>query len=95
MGYLRYGQQQSFQFDDRTLAHLRAVITGKLVLQESFIFTWTDEGLQRSLWMHPTLPLSFEFDSSEPPAVNRSWVELLMGLANSPAGLRLAREPQE
>ncbi|MBK0418599.1 hypothetical protein JD276_06070 [Leucobacter sp. CSA1] len=94
MGYLRYGQHQPFQFDDRTLTHLRVVITGKFVLQESFVFTWTDEGLQRSIWMHPSHTLTFEFESAETPPVNREWIELLMGLANSPAGLRLAKEPE-
>lgn len=92
MGSLHYGSNQVFLFEDRVLAHLRSVILGKLVLQESFAFTWNDSGAQRSLWMHPGLMLQFEFDSADSYEINRSWIEALAATANSPGGLRLVPE---
>ena len=93
MGNLYYAHQQVFGFDDRTLAHLRTVILGKFTMQESLVFTWNDLGQQRSLWLHPSQTLHFEFDSRVTPELNREWVEALTTLANSPAGLRLLDEP--
>ena len=93
MGYLHYGPQQVFPFEDRVLAHLRAVIIGKLILQESFVFTWNDAGIQQTIWLHPTMTLYFEFEGVTPHEINRSWVETLTALANGPSGLKLVPEP--
>ncbi|MGI8393618.1 hypothetical protein [Leucobacter sp. W1038] len=93
MGNLHYAHDQVFGFDDRTLAHLRTVILGKFTLQESLVFTWNDSSQQRSLWLHPAQTLYFEFDSPGIPELNREWIESLMALANSSAGLRLVDEP--
>lgn len=92
MGYLHYGESHAFAFDDRTLTHLRTVILGKLNLQESLVLTWLDEGRQRSVWLHPTIPLQFEFEQDVTPELNPEWVEQLRSLANSLAGLRLVEE---
>lgn len=94
MGYLHYGESRSFSFDDRALTHLRTVILGKLNLQESLVFTWLADGRQRSIWLHPTIPLHFEFEDDTTPELNPEWVEQLLSLANSPAGLRLIDEPR-
>lgn len=94
MGYFHYTSQQVFGFDDYLLTHLRTVIVSKLLQQESFLFTWQDGGIQRSIWLHPSLPLSFEFDSAEVPHINREWVTELLALANGPGGLRVIPEPQ-
>ena len=94
MGYFCYGGLDRFDFDDRVLTHLRAVILAKYNLQESLVFTWTFEGKQYSLWLHPTVPLRFEFDHEETPELNPLWKEQLMMLANSPGGLRLSDEPE-
>lgn len=93
MGYLYYTPQQVFRFDDYLLTHLRTVIITKFIQQESCIFTWSDDGLQRSIWLNPALPLSFEFDGSEVPPINHDWVNELLSLANGPGGLRLVPEP--
>lgn len=93
MGYLHYGPSQIFRFDDRSLAHLRTVVVAKLIQQESFLFTWKDSGIRRSIWMHPAIPVQFEFDSTESPQLNRGWVEELMASANSTGGLKLRPEP--
>lgn len=94
MGYLHYTSQQVFAFDDYLLTHLRTVIVSKLLQQESFLFTWHDGGIQRSIWLHPTLPLSFEFDRADVPPINREWIAELLALANGPGGLRVVPEPQ-
>lgn len=93
MAFLHYGGIASFQFDDRTLTHLRTVILGKLNLQESLAFTWADGAHQRSVWLHPGLALHFEFDAETTPELNAAWIDQLMVLANSPAGLRVVEEP--
>jgi len=95
MGYLHYGSGHRFEFDDHLLAHLRSVILSKLLLQESFVFTWVDFGEQRSIWLHPSLPLQFEFDRQTTPELDREWLEHLSLLANSPGGLRLTAEESE
>lgn len=93
MGHLHYGETRSFKFDDRTLTHLRTVILGKLGLQESLVFTWIEDRRQNSIWLHPTIPLHFEFEQEVAPDLNPQWVEQLLALANSPSGLRLTEEP--
>ena len=93
MGTLHVSEQHIYHFEDRTLAHLRTVITNKLLQQESFMFTWVDAGLQRSAWIHPASHLVFEFESPNTPEINRAWAEELFSLANSPGGLRLVDEP--
>lgn len=94
MGKLLYGSNYSFDFDDRTLTHLRTVITSKLLRQESFSFTWKDDGCQRTLWMHPGIVLVFQFDSESTDAINPEWIAVLTQQANTPAGLRLVPEPR-
>jgi hypothetical protein len=75
------------------------VILGKLVLQESFAFTWNDSEtqqnthIQRSIWIHPGLTLQFEFGSTGPQEINRAWLEALTTTANSAGGLKLVPEP--
>ncbi|PII81366.1 hypothetical protein BMH31_13155 [Leucobacter sp. OLIS6] len=93
MGYLHYSGMESFAFDDRLLTHLRTVILGKLNLQESLVLTWTRDGQQHSIWLHPTVPIHFEFDSEATPELNPQWIEQLLALANSSGGLRCVEEP--
>ncbi|MGO1537838.1 MAG: DUF7882 family protein [Leucobacter sp.] len=93
MGSLHVGPSQIYRFEDRLLAHLRSVIIGKLLQQESFLFTWDDASIQRSVWIHPASPLEFEFDNTERIPLNRTWVNALMSLANGPSGLHLVEEP--
>ncbi|UOQ57142.1 hypothetical protein MUN78_16040 [Leucobacter allii] len=94
MGCLHYGPRLSYAFDDRTLAHLRAVITAKLLRQESFVLTWNEGAAQRTVWLHPSVDLVFDFDEYRAEPLNLAWLEVLSDLANSPAGLRLVEEPE-
>lgn len=93
MGSLHYGDLEVFEFDDRTLTHLRTIILGKLNLQESLVFTWVSEDRQHSIWLHPSVPIHFEFDVAETPELNPLWIEQLLSLAKSPSGLRCVEEP--
>lgn len=93
MGNLHLSERDIYRFDDRTLAHLRTVITSKLLQQESFMFTWIEAGIQRSAWLHPASNLIFEFESAHTPEINRAWAKELFSQANSLGGLRLVPEP--
>lgn len=97
MGQLIYASTHEVGFDDRVLAHLQLVITGKLRRGEAFNFSWTNTPEQGSgrttLWLHPTIPVVFTFAGSRMPAINRQWVEDLMASANSAGGLRVIAEP--
>jgi hypothetical protein len=97
MGTLTYDSTLAADFDDRILAHLQIVIGAKLRRNEAFYFSWKDDtsiGDGRTvIWVHPHIPLSFKFFGSRAPAINREWIDELMLLANTPAGLHLIPEP--
>lgn len=98
MGKLIYGAPTwTAEFEDRELAHLRIVITAKLRRAESFAFSWKYESAygsgRSSLWLHPAIPLQFQFYSGREPVMSRAWIEELMLTANSPNGLELVPEP--
>ena len=98
MGQLIYGpSHDSFEFDDRTLAHFRVVIITKLRRRESFTLTWDismANGSGRiSLWLDPSIPLQFRFDGSREPVLNRAWIEALASVAASTTGLIPLPEP--
>lgn len=99
MGTLTYDVVSKVDFDDRALAHLQIVIASKFRRGESFNFSWVKEPAAGSgrttIWMHPAIPLVYDFLGSRTPAINREWLNALMETANSPAGLRLVAEPAE
>ncbi len=98
MGQLFYkGAEGPIEIEDRTLAHLRLVFMTKLRRGEPFLFITTSPhgNWPREFWIHPSLPLQFHFVGSRPPQINTRWIDALMGSANSPAGLRMVREPLE
>ena len=49
----------------------------------------------RSYWVHPGVPLQFQFFSNHPIPINRVWIEALMESASGPNGLTLVPEPNE
>ncbi|MFD4422350.1 hypothetical protein ACFWN7_12735 [Agromyces sp. NPDC058484] len=94
MGTLYYGDAGTpIDIEDRALAHLKIAIATKLRRGESFMLSWIhagDKGRGRSsIWVHPSIPLRFEFDCSEMPELSREWVEELMLEANSTSGVVL------
>ena len=98
VGKLIYGAPTwSAEFEDRELAHLRVVMIAKLRRAESFAFSWGYEAAygsgRSSMWLHPAIPLQFQFYGGREPVLNRDWIEALMLTANSPGGLELLPEP--
>jgi hypothetical protein len=97
MGKLYYGAARyEVEFEDRVLAHLQLVMTGKLRRSEAFLLSWTtpvERGSGRSaIWIHPTTDLHFQFSGNSRPAVNREWLERLAVLANTATGLYVTPE---
>ena len=97
MGNFIYGAPSiSVEFDDRVLAHLKVVVIAKLRRGESFTFSWENAAASgsghNSIWLHPAIPLQFEFFGSREPTLNRAWLEDLVQLSNTPAGLRIVPE---
>lgn len=93
---LIYGGTQEYEFEDRTLAHLKVAITMKLRRQESFLMSWTvptERGGGRfSLWLAPSIPLVFRFNGGRPPQLNKQWLTVLSEFSNTPRGLIVMSE---
>ena len=75
MGMLYYGTADSpVHIDDVLLAHLKVVMTTKLRRGESFTVAWTHDACsppgRTTLWIAPSIPLRFLFDSSEPATLD-------------------------
>lgn len=94
MGQLIYGTQAaSFDIDDRTLAHVEAVVLAKLRRNESFALTIEpDGGGRETIWLNQAVQLRFRY-TAERPTINRVWLEALIDTANSTAGMRILPEP--
>jgi len=99
MGKILYGPHEyTVEVDDRALAHLKMVIVAKLRRHEPFLLSWENDvtvGSGRgSLWIHPAIPLRFQFVGSRRPALNRDWMDLLLGSAGQ-GELRILPEPTD
>ncbi|MBT2474236.1 hypothetical protein J7E68_06500 [Microbacterium sp. ISL-103] len=96
MGYIAYDSTSELQIEDRALAHLKVVIATKLRRQESFTLSWVHpegEAFGRStIWLHPSIPLRFTFESRQPPELNVKWIEDMMQSANTTGGITLVEE---
>jgi hypothetical protein len=89
-----YGSDgQSFDIDDRVLAHLRIVFMTKLRRSEPFFFHHNESSGTRSMWIHPAVPIVFHFYGSRQPVLNRDWMESLLRDASSTNGLTVSPEP--
>lgn len=92
MGRLFYrDQQQSFDIEDRLLAHLRVVAMNKLRRREPFMLELPSQmGVgTHSLWIAPAIPLVFHFYGGRAPGLDSDLVEEMMRAASSPDGLVL------
>jgi hypothetical protein len=96
MGHLIYNGAASYEFDDRTLAHLKIAITQKLRVQESFLLSWVepvDTGSGRvSLWLSSAIPLEFRYSTEKPPPLNRNWLEALARSSHGTRGMIVMTE---
>jgi hypothetical protein len=99
VGTLTYDVVKQIKFDDRLLAHLQVVVTTKLRRGESFNLSWkTDTALgsgRSTIWLHPSIPLLYEFDGSRQPSINRLWLEKMMTTADTLTGLQIVPEPKD
>jgi hypothetical protein len=85
MGTLYYGTvNDPIVIPDRLLAHLKVVMTTKLRRSERFTLSWKHaadtRGGRSTIWIDPSIPLRFLFDSAEGEELDP---ELLRELANS------------
>lgn len=98
MGYLNYGGAHEYEFEDRTLAHLKVAITMKLRRQESFLMSWNTPpergGGRVSIWLSPGIPFAFRFSGSRAPTLNKVWLEVLSELSHTPRGLIVVSEAE-
>ncbi len=95
MGVLYYADQ-AIAIDDRTLAHLKVAAVTKLRRGESFTLSWThpagEVAGRTTIWMHPSIPLRFEFEEPETPVLHREWIESILRSSNSTGGIQLTGE---
>ena len=96
MGMLSYGSPPAhIELDDRVLAHLQTVVTSKLRREEKFTLSWQNgDGGHSTIWLHPSIPLRFDFVCDTSTPLNHAWLEALMVSANSNGGLHIVPEPQ-
>lgn len=96
VGKILYGGQGiEIALDDRTMAHLQAVIASKLRRGEGFFLNWRDEigGGRSAAWIAPDIPMLFAYESTKNIELNRQWLEAMTMGANSNGGLQLGDEP--
>lgn len=95
MGQLLYGSPpESFEFDDRALAHIELVTLAKLRRNEHFAFSIDTPAEGRTtIWIGRSIPLQFRFGVAHHD-INRAWLEALVESANSTTGMRLIPESE-
>lgn len=94
MAKLFYGTTtEPIHIDDRLLAHVKVVVATKLRRGESFTLSWVhgaDQPVGRStIWLQPSIPLRFVFDSEQPEALDQNLLKRMANDANSSRGLSL------
>ncbi len=99
MGILVYGfNGESYEFDDRTLSHLKIAIVTKLRRHEAFLLSWeipVERGSGRvSLWISREIPLAFLFENRRPPELNERWMEALLLISQRTGGIQLIAEDE-
>lgn len=98
MGTLTYGGSTAYDLDDRTLAHLEAVIVAKLRRHEYLTLGWAIDAAEGSgrvhLSLHESVPLELAYRRTERHRLNRVWIDALMEQANSSQGIMLMTEDQ-
>ena len=99
MGRLVYGcAAQEYEFDDRTLSHVKIAIVTKLRRHESFLLNWQVEphngGGRVSLWVSREIPLAFIFADAVPPKLNERWMEVLMQSSQRTGGMVVMTEEE-
>ncbi|MCR2783577.1 MULTISPECIES: hypothetical protein [unclassified Microbacterium] len=99
MGRLYYGADTTpAQIPDRLLAHVKVVTATKLRRNESFTISWRHaqgETVGRTtLWMQPSIPLRFVFETPEPETLDPVLLKELAASANGAGGMMLVWEDE-
>ncbi|MFE5407849.1 hypothetical protein [Microbacterium sp. NPDC056569] len=94
MAHLYYGADaRPAEIPDHVLAHVKVVAATKLRRGESFLLTWRHGGEEAegrtSLWMQPSIPLRFVFDTPEPETLDAEYLRTLANEAASSRGIVL------
>ena len=95
MAELIYGAEgDPVHIPEHLLAHVKVVVATKLRRNESFMLTWRhpDGSGRSSVWLQPSIPLRFIFDSPEEPAIDHALLARLATAASSNGGLILDLE---
>ncbi|MGN8026108.1 DUF7882 family protein [Microbacterium sp. 22242] len=92
MGTLFYDNSgRSIEMDDIVLAHLKVVIATKLRRNESFTLSWQHDeeepGGRSTIWLHPAIPLMFQFDDPNPPELDPRRIQEYADSANTSGGI--------
>lgn len=88
MGNLEYNSSRpAIEIEDSVLAHVKIVIGTKLRRNESFMMTWLSKPDASSgrltIWVHPAIPLVFEFDQPTVQPIDPARVTHMMDQLNS------------
>jgi len=98
MGKLVYGNGQEYEFDDRTLSHVKIALVTKLRRHESFLLNWQippeQGGGRMSIWVSREVPMAFVFSGSRPPKLNDRWMEALLHSSQRTGGMVVMREDE-
>ncbi|MCC4908059.1 hypothetical protein [Microbacterium sp. cx-59] len=94
MGDLFYGNgSKSIAIPDTLLAHVKVVVSTKLRRNEAFTLSWRHSGAdvpgRTTLWIQPSIPLRFVFESPEPEVLNSALLKDMAQQANSSSGLTI------
>lgn len=97
MGMIYYGSDtEPIHIEDRALAHLKVVITTKLRRNESFTLSWKhpegDAPGRSTIWLHPSIPLRFVFETTEAPELVAKWINAMANSASSTGGITMVTE---
>jgi hypothetical protein len=97
MGTLVHGYgSTAYEIDDRTLSHIKVMVSLKLDRGHSFFLSWerpSEQGSGRvSLWISASTPLQFRFKKSRRPEITRRWIEYMMANSYGPRGLIVVDE---
>ncbi len=92
MGHLYYGNTaEPIEIPDRLLAHIKVVVATKLRRSESFTLSWRHPedipGGRSTIWMQPSIPLRFVFQSESDGGLDRELLARLAAESNTSNGL--------
>lgn len=93
MAKLYYGSDTApVTLPDRLLGYIKVITATKLRRGESFTVTWSgadDETGRSTIWLQPSIPLRFVFDSPEPEQLSGEYLRALADQSNSATGLNV------